>query len=117
MAGRAVTLTATPTTASGTLTGDVEFREGTTLLGILTLSGATSVLELTGVDPGSHDYRATFVPSGSSHTGSTSPIATATVAKVATTTGLTAAVSRSFGDPDRHSHRVRRHPHGLGRVP
>ena len=93
VAGRAVTLTATPATASGTLTGDVEFREGTTLLGVLTLSGATSVLELTGVDPGSHDYRATFVPSGSSHTGSTSPIATATVAKVATATGLTVAVA------------------------
>ena len=93
VAGRAVTLTATPATASGTLTGDVEFREGTTLLGVLTLSGATSVLELTEVEPGSHDYRATFVPSGSSHTGSTSPIATATVAKVATATGLTAAVA------------------------
>lgn len=91
VAGRAVTLTATPATTSGALSGSVEFHEGPTLVGTVTLTGASSVLELTGVDPGNHTYTATFVPTGTSHSGSTSSAVSASVAKVATTTGLTAS--------------------------
>ena len=71
----------------------MEFREGSTLLGTVNLSGGTAVLELTGVDPGDHDYRATFVPSGTTHAGSTSPLVTASVGRVATSTALTASAS------------------------
>ncbi len=93
VAGRTVTLAATPSAASGTLTGSVEFREGTTLLDTVTLAGGTAVLELTAVAPGQHDYRATFVPSGNTHTGSTSPIATASVDLIETTTDLAVDVT------------------------
>ncbi len=92
VSGQTVTLTATPTTSSGTLTGSVEFREGTTLLDTVDLTGGDAVLTLTDVAPGDHTYTATFVPTGTTHAGSTSPTRTVTVAKIATNTALTADV-------------------------
>ncbi len=98
--GRTVTLTATPSADSGTLTGSVELRDGTTLLDTVPLTSGKAVLVLTGVTPGSHDYRATFVPTGTVHAGSTSPVATAVVEKVATTTTLTATTTGDTVDLD-----------------
>ncbi|WP_193611590.1 Ig-like domain repeat protein [Nocardioides lijunqiniae] len=91
--GRTVTLTAVPATTSGTLTGAVELREGDALLDTVPLTGGSSVLALTGVTPGQHSYTATFVPTGTTHAGSTSPTRTVTVAAVATVTGLSVQVS------------------------
>src|SRR6185436_18361949 len=91
--GRTVTLTATPSAGSGTLTGSVEFREGTTLVGTTSLSGGDAVLTENNVAPGDHTYTATFVPTGTTHAGSTSPSRTVTVAKIATSTALAADVT------------------------
>ncbi|MCW2851469.1 MAG: hypothetical protein JWM84_1133, partial [Nocardioides sp.] len=91
--GRTVTLTAIPATSSGTLAGAVELREGDTLLDTVPLSGGSAVLALSGVAPGQHSYTATFVPSGTTHAGSTSLVRTVTVAALSTVTGLTAQVA------------------------
>nr|WP_246415959.1 Ig-like domain repeat protein [Nocardioides luti] len=90
--GRTVTLTATPTSASGTPTGPVTFREGSTVLGTVAATGGTAVLVLTGVVPGDHAYTATFDPTGPVHAPSSSPERTVTVARVATTTALSVVV-------------------------
>ncbi|WP_345523768.1 Ig-like domain repeat protein [Nocardioides conyzicola] len=88
VSGQTVTLTATPAASARTLTGTVEFYEGTTLLGAVPVSGASVVLPVTDVDPGSHTYSATYVPTGTTHTGSTSPTRTVAVGVRATTTAL-----------------------------
>ena len=90
--GRTVTLTASPTTGSGTLTGTVVFREGSTVVGTVALGAGSTVLELTSVAPGSHAYTASFVPSTTTHAGSTSPTRSATAQGTSTTT-LTATAS------------------------
>jgi hypothetical protein len=93
--GRTVTLTATPSTVLGALTGDVVFREGTTIVGTTVLGLGSPVAVLTSVTPGDHTYTATFVPTGTTHLGSVSPPTAVTVARVATTTDLTTSSSGS----------------------
>lgn len=90
--GRTVTLTATPSTGSGTLAGSVEFRDDSTLVGTVALGAGPTVLVLSSVSPGSHGYTATFVPSGTWHAGSASPLRTLVV-QVSSTTALTAGAS------------------------
>jgi hypothetical protein len=106
--GQTVTLTAKPTTDDGTLTGAVEFREGSTLLGTVTLSGTTAVLTLPDVIPGQHTYTATFAPTGTVHATSsaqrqvTVPNATAaalTVTAVGGRVTLSALVTSAAGVP------------------
>lgn len=94
VSGRTVTLTATPTTTSGSLGGAVEFRDASGLVGTVSLVAGSTVLELTSVSPGSHGYTATFVPSGTSHAGSVSPLRTIAV-QVSSTTQLTATSAGS----------------------
>ncbi|MCF6376599.1 Ig-like domain repeat protein [Nocardioides KLBMP 9356] len=90
--GRTVTLSAAASTVDGTLTGDVVFREGTTVVGTMAAGPASSVLTLGSVSPGAHSYSASFVPSGTSHAGSTSPTRSVTV-QVGSTTSLTATAT------------------------
>ncbi|GAA4716623.1 hypothetical protein GCM10023349_40490 [Nocardioides conyzicola] len=92
VSAQTVTLTATPATAAGTLAGSVELRDGTTLLGTATLDATTVVRTFTDVTPGSHTYTATFVPTGTTHAGSTSAGKTVTAAERSSTTDLAAAV-------------------------
>jgi hypothetical protein len=92
--GRTVTLTATPASDWGVLTGDVVFREGATVVGTMPLGTGSAVVVLASVAPGVHTYNATFVPSDTAaYVGSTSPGSTVTVARVATTTDLTTTAS------------------------
>ena len=95
-------------TDDGTLTGAVEFREGSTLLGTVTLSGTTAVLTLPDVVPGQHTYTATFAPTGTVHATSsaqrqvTVPNATATALTVTAVGGrvtLSALVTSAAGVP------------------
>jgi hypothetical protein len=90
--GRTVTLTATPATAAGTLTGSVVFREGSTVVGTVPLGAGSTVLGLTSVAPGGHSYTASFVPTGTTHAGSTSLARSVTV-QVGSTTALAASAS------------------------
>lgn len=90
--GRTVTLTATPSTLVGPLTGDVVFREGTTVVGTTPLGIGSPVVVLTSVTPGVHTYTATYVPVDATHLGSASPPTSVTV-RTTSTTALTASVS------------------------
>ncbi|RYC09576.1 Ig-like domain repeat protein [Nocardioides zhouii] len=90
--GRTVTLTATPSTLLGILTGEVVFREGTTVVGTTVLGIGSPVAVLTSVSPGAHTYTATFVPLGATHLGSASPATSVTV-RTTSTTALTTSVT------------------------
>ena len=90
--GRTVTLTATPSTLVGILTGEVVFREGTTVVGTRVLGIGSPVVVLTSVAPGAHTYTATFEPLGTTHLGSASPPTSVTV-RTTSTTALTTSVS------------------------
>ena len=90
--GRTVTLTATPSTLLGILTGEVVFREGTTVVGTKVLGIGSPVVVLTSVAPGAHTYTATFEPLGTTHLGSASPPTSVTV-RTTSTTALTTSVT------------------------
>jgi hypothetical protein len=90
--GRSVTLTASPTTTLGTLTGNVVFKEGSTVVATRTLGVLAPTVTLTSVAPGTHTYTATFVPLGLTHLSSESSPQSVTV-QVGSTTGLTATAS------------------------
>ena len=61
------------------------FREGAGVVGTVPLASGATVLQLPSVGPGSHAYTATFVPSGTTHAGSTSPTRSLTVQTTSTT--------------------------------
>jgi len=74
VAGTSVTLTATVAAGALVPSGSVRFTDGAAALGAATVSGGRATLRLTGVAPGAHAYRATFLPAtGSGQAGSSSP--------------------------------------------
>ncbi len=89
---QAVTLTGTVTTAAGSVTGKVEFHEGSTLVGTVPLTNGSADLQLSDVAPGAHSYVAKFVPSDTTHAPSSSATRTATV-KGSTATTLQGSVA------------------------
>jgi len=89
---RTVSLNAT-VAGAGSPAGVVEFREGSTLVGTAAVVSGTARLTLPGVTPGSHSYRATYVPSTpGTVAGSVSAARSTTVAPTVTTTILSAGV-------------------------
>jgi hypothetical protein len=100
--GQAVTFTATvtPASGSGTPTGTVTFKDGTTTLGTVPLSGTTAVLATSSLAVGSHSITATY-SGDATFAPSTSPVLTQVVKEVsatATTTTLASSVNPStFG--------------------
>jgi autotransporter-associated beta strand protein len=98
--GSDVTLSASVAAVSpltGTPTGTVEFYEGTTALGSATLSGGAASLAPMALPAGANAITAIY-SGDSTFTASTSPAVTVTVAKVTTTTSVTATPSTpSYG--------------------
>ena len=94
--GQAVTFTATVTAASGTTrpTGIVTFKDGTTILGIGTLSVVRGVVQTTfstsSLTIGTHSITAVYAGS-SNFIGSTSTTLSEVVGKAATTTTISAS--------------------------
>jgi Bacterial Ig-like domain (group 3)/Autotransporter beta-domain len=91
--GQSVTFTAI-VSASGTPTGNVTFKDGTTVLGTGTLSGGTATLSTAALAVGSHSITATY-PGDTNFAGSTSPVLTQTVSQSATTTTITSSLNPS----------------------
>jgi len=73
--GQAVTFTATVTATSGTPTGMVTFKDGTTTLGTGTLSGGKAMLTTSTLAAGSHSITAVY-GGDANFTSSTSPVLT-----------------------------------------
>lgn len=85
-AGRKVTLTATIAADGQVADGDVEFYEGEAMVGTGLLTGGQSVLNLTGVTPGTHTYTAKFASANpAAFTDSTSDEAEVLVKETSTT--------------------------------
>jgi Big-like domain-containing protein/PQQ enzyme-like repeat protein len=82
---QAVTLTARVTSGSSTLTGSITFRNGTTILGIATLSGGIATLATKTLPLGPSQLTATYSGDAANLT-STSPSLTQTVTQAASTT-------------------------------
>ncbi|MGE5644792.1 MAG: DUF4082 domain-containing protein [Acidobacteriota bacterium] len=76
--GQAVTFTANVTATSGTATGSVQFRDGSTVLGTGTLSGGRATLSVSSLAVGSHSITAVYA-GDSTHNASTSAALTQTV--------------------------------------
>jgi RHS repeat-associated protein len=92
--GQMVTFSAAvrPTSGSGTPTGTVTFKDGSTTLGSATLSNGTASLALTSLAVGSHGITESY--SGDSHfTASTSSTLTQTVQKAGTSTTVATGTS------------------------
>ncbi|MDM7830207.1 esterase-like activity of phytase family protein [Cellulomonas edaphi] len=76
-------------------TGTVTFRDGTRSLGTVPVAAGTAVTS-TALGVGTHALSATFTPSGSDWAGSTSTVATVTIARSASTTKVRVPTT-SFG--------------------
>ena len=100
VSGQSVTLSATISAVapgSGTVTGSVTFKDGTTVLGTAILSGGVASLALATLAGGSHSLTATYTASGN-FAGSTSTAVTETVNAASTTTALSSSANPSvFG--------------------
>ena len=95
--GQAVTFTATLTSGSGIPTGSVDFTEGTTDFGTVTLNGSgQATVQVSSLALGSHKITATFIPNASFATSSstTTQLVNSPTA-VATTTTVTGAPNPS----------------------
>ena len=93
--GQSVTLTATIAVVSpgaGSLTGSVEFFDGSTLLGTTILSGNLATFSTTSLTAGSHQLSAQYF-NDPNFSPSTSSAATVAVSMANTTTGLGSSVS------------------------
>ena len=89
-----VAFTATVSSVSGTPTGTVTFYDGTTQLGVATLSAGKATLKPVTLQLGSRSITATY--SGNANfAASTSPVFTQTVVKASTITTLTSAPNPS----------------------
>jgi hypothetical protein len=89
--GTAVTFTATVTSsATGTPTGAVTFQDGAATLGTGTLSGGTATITTSGLAARAHSITAIY-GGDANFTGSTSPVLTQTVSKVASSTSVPAS--------------------------
>jgi hypothetical protein len=102
-AGQTVTLTATFSAvapSTGTINGMVTFKDGSTTLGAVRLSGGVAVLQTTALAVGNHSLTATWF-GDSNYNGSTSPAVTEVInsgAQTPSSTVLTTSVSPSvFG--------------------
>ena len=94
MSDRTVTLDAAVTVSSGSAAGKVQFRDGDTVVGAVTVATGAASLTLSNVTPGDHTYTASFVPTDPTvYVGSDSAEETVTAALIATTTALTASAS------------------------
>jgi Bacterial Ig-like domain (group 3) len=92
--GQAVKFTATVTTASGTPTGTVTFKDGTATLGTGSLSAGTATFTTTVLTVGIHSITAVY--SGDvNFTGSTSPALSQVVNQAASTTSVVSSVNPS----------------------
>ena len=90
-AGQTVTFTATVTsTGSGTITGNVAFRDGTTLLGTVALNSGTAALSTSTLTAGTHSITATFESNGSFGTSSSTALDQVVNATFAAPAGLVA---------------------------
>jgi hypothetical protein len=95
--GQSVTFTATVTASapgSGTPTGTVTFKSGSTTLGTATLGGGTATFTTSTLSVGSHTITVSY-GGDSNLTGSTSAKLTQTVSADATSTALTSSVNPS----------------------
>ena len=99
--GNSVTFTTTvrPTT-SGTPTGTVTFRDGSTILASVALSGGKASLTRSNLTVGSHSIWAVYGGSAN-YTGSTSSVLGETVTKAATSSSVTSSLN-----PSRHGNAV-----------
>ncbi len=96
--GQAVTFTATVAGAGGTPTGTVQFFDGTTLLGSISLTGGTAMLMTSALTLGVHSITAVY-NGNATFANSTSAALDQTVmlaVKNATTTTLTSSVNPSL---------------------
>ena len=95
--GQSVTFTATVSSASGTPTGTVTFKDGANTLGTGTLSGGVATLSTSLLALGGHTITAVY-GGDTNFTGSTSSGLTQTVNQGATTTAVTSSFNPSvFG--------------------
>ena len=86
MSSRTVTLDAAVTVGSGSAAGKVQFLDGDTVVGAVTVASGAASLTLSDVTPGGHTYTASFVPSDPAvYVGSESDEDTVTAALIATT--------------------------------
>lgn len=98
--GQAVTFTATVQPSTGTTaSGNVNFLDGTTVLGSVALASNTAQLTLSTLAPGSHSITAVY--GGSANlAGSTSTALVETVNQAATTTTVTSSLNPApYGQP------------------
>ncbi len=92
--GQAITLTATVTSAGGTPTGSVQFKDGATDLGTRTLTGGVATLSGLSLSVGTHALTATYLPA-TGFTASTSAALSQVVNKAATGVALVSSVNPS----------------------
>jgi hypothetical protein len=90
--GTAVTFTATVTSSA---TGTVAFSDGAALLGSVALSGGTAALTTSGLAAGAHSITAVY-GGDANFAGSTSPVLTQTVGKVASSTSVVSSNNPSI---------------------
>ena len=95
--GQSVTFTATISGSVGTPDGTVTFKNGTTVLGTVALSGSQAALAVSTLNGGTHTINAVY--SGSSQYASSTGSVSQIVVPTATTTTLTSSENPSaFGD-------------------
>lgn len=92
--GGATTFTATVTSSSGTPTGTVSFKDGSTTIGMGTLSSGKTSLAISTLAAGSHSITAVYA-GDSTHHGSTSSALTQTVNKENSMTSVTSSLNPS----------------------
>ena len=94
-AGQPVMFTATVTAASGTPTGSVQFRDGSTVLVTATLAAGSASLATSSLGAGTHSITASY-SGDSTYSGSASPALVQTVnSSQATTTALSSSANPS----------------------
>jgi hypothetical protein len=95
--GQSVTFTATVTATSGTPTGTVTFKDGTTTLGTGTLSGGKATFTTSTLAAGSHSITGVY-GGDTNFAGSSSPAITQTVNRATSSTSLASSLNPStFG--------------------
>jgi hypothetical protein len=92
--GQSVTFTATVTATSGTPTGMVTFKDGTTTLGMGTLSGGKATFTTSTLPVGTHSITALY-GGDVNFAGSTSPVLSQIVNKAATSTTVVSSANPS----------------------
>ena len=84
---------------TGTPTGSVSFKDGSTVIGSATLSGGAAIINISTLTGGNHSLTAVFTD-GTNFAGSTSAVVTQTVSPAPTTTVLSISPTPSvYGQP------------------